>query len=37
MKLHGVVVDDETATLAEVGARDGSIFLVMLRRRRPVR
>ena len=37
VKLHGVVVDDESATLAEVGATDGSIFLVILRRRRPVR
>jgi hypothetical protein len=37
VKLHGVVVHDESATLAEVGATDGSIFLVILRRRRPVR
>lgn len=37
MKLRGVVVDDEGASLADVGAADGSIFLVMLRRRRPVR
>jgi hypothetical protein len=37
VKLHGVVVDDESASLADVGAKDGSIFLVILRRRRPVR
>jgi len=37
VKLHGVVVDDENASLAEVGAKDGSIFLVILRRRQPVR
>jgi hypothetical protein len=37
VKLAGVVVDDEHASLAEAGAADGSIFLVMLRRRQPVR
>jgi hypothetical protein len=36
VKLRGVVVE-ESATLAEAGAADGSIFLVMFRRRRPVR
>jgi hypothetical protein len=36
VKLAGVVVD-EHASLADVGAADGSIFLVMLRRRQPVR
>ena len=37
VKLRGVVVDDENASLADAGAADGSIFLVLLRRRRPVR
>ena len=37
MKLHGFVVTDENATLAECGAADGSIFLLQFRRRRPVR
>lgn len=37
VKLHGVEVHDESASLADVGASDGSIFLVMHRRRRPVR
>jgi hypothetical protein len=37
MKLHGFEVLDENATLADVGAQDGSIFLVTFRRRRPVR
>jgi hypothetical protein len=37
MKLRGVAVGDEGASLADVGAADGSIFLVMYRRRRPVR
>ena len=36
VKLHGAVVD-EHASLADVGAADGSILLLMLRRRRPVR
>jgi hypothetical protein len=36
VKLRGVIVE-ESASLAEAGAADGSIFLVMLRRRRPVR
>jgi len=37
VKLHGVAVADEQASLADVGAADGSIFLIMFRRRRPVR
>lgn len=36
-KLHGIEVLDEHATLAESGARDGSIFLLAHRRRRPIR
>lgn len=37
MKLGGYEVLDENATLADVGARDGSTFLLTSRRRRPVR
>ena len=37
MKLGGAEVLDENASLEEVGARDGSIFLVEFRRRRAVR
>lgn len=37
VKLGGIEVLDEEASLAEAGARDGSIFLLMHRRRRPVR
>ena len=37
MKLSGVVVADENATLADTGAANGSIFLLQFRRRRPVR
>jgi hypothetical protein len=37
MKLRGFEVLDEDASLAEVGAVSGSIFLVAFRRRRPVR
>ena len=37
VKLRGVLGDDENAALADAGAADGSIFLVLLRRRRPVR
>jgi len=37
VKLRGVAIGDESASLADVGAADGSIFLVMYRRRRPVR
>lgn len=36
MKLAGVEVLDEEASLSESGARDGSIFLLMHRRRRPI-
>jgi hypothetical protein len=37
IKLRGFEVLDETVTLAQAGARDGSIFLLTHRRRRPVR
>lgn len=37
MKLGGIEVLDETVSLADAGARDGSIFLLTSRRRRPVR
>lgn len=37
MKLRGFEVLDELQTLADAGVRDGSIFLLMHRRRRPVR
>lgn len=37
LKLHGFEVMDEQASIAEVGARAGSIFLLTFRRRRPVR
>ena len=37
LKLHGFEVLDEGASLADVGAADGSIFLLTHRRRRPVR
>lgn len=37
MKLRGFEVLDENASLAAVGAVDGSIFLLTYRRRRPVR
>lgn len=37
MKLRGFEVHDENATLTDVGAVDGSIFLLTHRRRRPVR
>jgi hypothetical protein len=37
MKLRGFEVLDETASLNDVGAVDGSIFLLTYRRRRPVR
>lgn len=37
MKLRGFEVLDEAATLAELGAVDGSIFLLTHRNRRPVR
>ncbi|MBX9927910.1 MAG: hypothetical protein K2X99_03270 [Gemmatimonadaceae bacterium] len=37
IKLKGHEVRDESVTLAEAGARDGSTFLVHHRARRPVR
>ena len=37
VKLNGIEVLDEDATLADVGAKNGSSFLLMYRRRRPVR
>lgn len=37
MKLRGIELFDESASLADAGARDGSIFLLTYRRRRPVR
>ena len=37
LKLRGIEVLDESASLAEAGAADGSIFLLAHRRRRPVR
>jgi hypothetical protein len=37
MKLRGFEVLDEQASLSEVGASNGSIFLLAFRRRRPVR
>lgn len=36
MKLRGVEVRDEASTLADGGARDGSTFVLMRRRRRAV-
>ena len=37
VKLRGREILDESASLESAGARDGSIFLVTHRRRRPVR
>jgi hypothetical protein len=37
VKLGGIEVLDENAALRDVGALDGSIFLVAARRRRPIR
>ena len=37
MKLNGVEVRDENATVSDAGAKNGSIFLLTFRRRRPVR
>jgi hypothetical protein len=37
LKLRGFEVLDESAPLSEVGAVNGSIFLLALRRRQPVR
>jgi hypothetical protein len=36
VKLHGWEVLDETAPISSTGARNGSIFLITDRRRRPV-
>jgi hypothetical protein len=37
MKLRGFEIRDESVSVADAGARDGSIFLLTYRRRRPVR
>ncbi len=37
IKLRGMEIMNESATLAEAGAADGSIFLLTHRRRRPVK
>ena len=37
VKLGGIEVLDENASVRDAGAQDGSIFLVASRRRRPVR
>ena len=37
VRLHGYEVLDEAQSLSEVGVRDGSILLLVARRRRPVR
>lgn len=37
LKLAGIEVLDENLPLAELGARDGSIFLLTHRRRQPIR
>jgi hypothetical protein len=37
MKLNGVEVRNEDATVSDAGAKEGSIFLLTFRRRRPVR
>jgi hypothetical protein len=37
VKLHGAEVRDENAPVSAAGARDGSIFVLTARRRRPVR
>ena len=36
-RLHGYEILDEAQNLSEVGVRDGSILLLVARRRRPVR
>ncbi len=36
VKLHGFEILDESVSLADAGATDGSIFLIADRRRRPV-
>jgi len=37
VRLHGYEILDEAQSLAEAGVRDGSILLLVARRRRPVR
>lgn len=37
IKLRGMEIFDESVSLADAGARDGSTFLLTHRRRRPVR
>ncbi|HYN82048.1 MAG TPA: hypothetical protein VES88_11140 [Gemmatimonadaceae bacterium] len=37
VRLHGFEILDETQSLAAAGVRDGSILLLVARRRRPVR
>jgi len=37
VRLHGYEILDEAQSLSEVGVRDGSILLLVARRRRPVR
>ena len=37
LKLNGAQVRNEDATLSDAGAKEGSIFLLTFRRRRPVR
>jgi hypothetical protein len=37
MKLNGAEVRDESAAIEDVGAKDGSTFLLTFRRRRPVK
>jgi hypothetical protein len=37
IKLRGFEIYDENVSIADAGARDGSIFLLTYRRRRPVR
>lgn len=37
VKLRGIAIQNETLSLASVGARNGSTLLIMSHRRRPVR
>lgn len=37
MKLGGALVRDESKSVAAAGAKDGSTFIVLSKRRRPVR
>lgn len=37
VKLGGALVRDESRSIADAGAKDGSTFIVLPRRRRPVR